>query len=169
MEDIVWHDPFKKESIKETGFENNITENHSPSNSFADQFIGKKREDETFNGQYRQQTYNERYSDSYQSKRSIPDPDPGPDHGVYQQRGSAGNEEKEPVFEYHSMQDDDRKFSSGWNFLDLKNKKQTGDLYKKILYYKKKNDYSVFNFVSSRAKEGTSTIVANLINNSITR
>jgi capsular exopolysaccharide synthesis family protein len=164
MEDIVWHDPFKKESIKETDFENNITKNHSPSNSFADQFIGKRREDETYNGQYRQQTYNERYSDAYQSKRSIPDSDPGPDHDANQQRGSAGNEEKEPVFEYNSMQDDDRKFSSAWNFLDLKNKKQTGDLYKKILYYKKKNNYSVFNFVSSRAKEGTSTIVANLIN-----
>ena len=101
MEDIVWHDPFKKESIKETDFENNITKNHSPSNSFADQFIGKRREDETYNGQYRQQTYNERYSDAYQSKRSIPDSDPGPDHDANQQRGSAGNEEKEPVFEYN--------------------------------------------------------------------
>jgi len=163
MEDIVWHDPFKRESMKETDFENSISENQPPSNSFANQFIGKRREEETFDGQYRQQTYNERYTQTDQNKRYIPDGEAGFHNDAYQQRGPAINE-KEPVFEYHSMQNDESRFHTEWNFLDLKNKKQTGDLYKKMLYFKKKTDYTVFNFVSSRSREGTSTIVANLVN-----
>jgi len=162
MEDIIWQDSFKKESLKETYFENNITANHSPSNSFANQFIRSKREEETFNGQYRQPTYSERYTQADQNKRSIPDVDAGLPNDAYQKRGSTSYE-KEPVFEYHAMQRDDKRFSSEWKFLDLKNKKQTGDVYKKILYYNKKNGYKVFNFVSSRGREGTSTVVANLL------
>lgn len=186
MEDIIWQDPDKKEQLKEIDFENNITENHSPSNSFADQFIRSKkkeetfipskREEETFNEQYRQQTYNERFTQADQNKKSIPDNDSK--QQTYNERYAPVDQnkksipdvtdsisnEKEPVFEYNSMQDDDKKFSSEWKFLDLRNKKQTGDLYKKTLYYNKKKDYKVFNFISSRAREGTSTIVANLIN-----
>lgn len=52
---------------------------------------------------------------------------------------------------------------SGWQFLDLKNKKQTGDLDKKILQYKQKQNCTVFNFTSSNRGEGVSTIIANLI------
>lgn len=53
---------------------------------------------------------------------------------------------------------------SGGRFLDLKNRQQTGDLEKKILYYKQKNNYKVFNFTSCRGKDGVSTVLANLIN-----
>lgn len=162
MEDITWQDPYKKKQLKAIDFENNITENHASSNSFANQFIRSKKEEETFNGQYRQPTYSERYTQADQKKRSIPDVDAGFHSDAYQKRGSTSYE-KEPVYESHAMQRDDRRFSSEWKFLDLKNKKQTGDVYKKILYYNKKNDYKVFNFVSSRGREGTSTVVANLV------
>lgn len=65
---------------------------------------------------------------------------------------------------YEAMQKDGGSSKSGWRFLDLKNRKQIGDLEKKILYYKQKNNYKVFNFTSCRGKEGVSTVFANLIN-----
>lgn len=51
-----------------------------------------------------------------------------------------------------------------WQFLNLKNKKQTGGLEKKILHFKKKYNHKIFNFSSSRGKEGVSTILSNLLN-----
>ena len=130
MEDINWQDPFKKESLEEASFESQITKNHSPSNSFANQFTGmrSRREEETFNGQNMQPTFSDRYSQAAQPKGSIPDD--GFHSDAYQPRGSTSNE-KEPIFEYNAMHRDDKKSSSAWRFLDLKNKKQTGDLYKK--------------------------------------
>ncbi len=53
---------------------------------------------------------------------------------------------------------------SGWQFLDLKNRQQIGDLEKKILFFQNKNEYKVFNFVCTRGKAGVSTILANLTN-----
>lgn len=49
-----------------------------------------------------------------------------------------------------------------WRFLDLSNKKQTGDLHKKMLTHTNKNNSKTFCFTSSTGKEGVSTIVANL-------
>ncbi|CCK81807.1 CpsD/CapB family tyrosine-protein kinase [Desulfobacula toluolica] len=78
---------------------------------------------------------------------------------------SETNEEElineDPIFENNVVKDANKDFSA-WRFLNLKNKKQTGDLYKKILFFNKKNTFKVFNFVSSRSKEGVSTILANL-------
>lgn len=51
---------------------------------------------------------------------------------------------------------------SDWRFLDLKNTRQKGDLEKKIAFCMQKNNAKIFNFTSSRSKEGVSTIVANL-------
>lgn len=51
-----------------------------------------------------------------------------------------------------------------WNFLDLQNRKQTGDLEKTILHFRKKMDYKIFNFSCSRGSEGVSTILINLLN-----
>jgi Mrp family chromosome partitioning ATPase len=53
-------------------------------------------------------------------------------------------------------------FSEKWHFFDLMSRKQTGDLYKKIVSYNKKNNYKAFCFTSTTAKEGVTTILANL-------
>jgi capsular exopolysaccharide synthesis family protein len=52
---------------------------------------------------------------------------------------------------------------AGWQFLDLQNRKQAGDLDKRILFEKKKNGAKVFNFTSSRPHEGVSTVLVNLV------
>jgi len=80
----------------------------------------------------------------------------------YQYRDSV-RPETSPASDSHLEDQDNRKFSAEWRFFDLKNKKQTGDLYKKILYFSKKKNFKVFNFVSSRNREGVSTVVANLV------
>ena len=51
---------------------------------------------------------------------------------------------------------------SDWRFVDLKNSRQKGDLEKRITFYMQKNGATIFNFASSRSKEGVSTIVGNL-------
>lgn len=65
---------------------------------------------------------------------------------------------------YEAMQKNDGSTVSGWRFLDLKNRKQAGDLERKILQLKQKNDRKVFNFTSSRGGEGVSTVLVNLLN-----
>ena len=49
------------------------------------------------------------------------------------------------------------------SFLDLQNKKQTGDLYKSIFQSNKKNGNKTFCFTSCVGGEGVSTVIANLI------
>ena len=48
------------------------------------------------------------------------------------------------------------------SYIEFENKKQSGDLDKKINFYHQKNDSKIFNFTSSRNKEGVSTIIVNL-------
>ncbi len=50
-----------------------------------------------------------------------------------------------------------------WHFFDLRNRKQSGDLEKKIYNLKNGSNRKVFNFVSSRRQEGVSTILANFV------
>ncbi len=69
----------------------------------------------------------------------------------------------EPEFTHSTQYTDKRNAGSRWRFFDLKNKKQTGDLYRKVVSSNKKNADKVFAFVSSRRKEGVSTILANLV------
>lgn len=52
--------------------------------------------------------------------------------------------------------------SSG-GFLDLKNRKQLGDLTKNIINLRQKNQSKAFIFASCRPGEGVSTVIANLI------
>jgi len=164
MEDINWQDPFKKESLEEASFESQITKNHSPSNSFANQFTGmrSRREEETFNGQNMQPTFSDRYLQAAQNGESISDIDDTLHGNAYQTRPSE-RIEKKPIYEKIPIQKGDRNSFPKWRFLDLKNKKQTGDLYKKILYFNKKNGCKAFCFTSSRGSEGVSTVLANLV------
>lgn len=53
--------------------------------------------------------------------------------------------------------------TSGWRYFDLKNRKQSGDLEKKIYQLKSNENAKVFNFVCSRPKEGVTTIFANFL------
>ena len=64
---------------------------------------------------------------------------------------------------YEAMMKGEHASPSEWRFLDLQNKKQTGDLEKKIFFFHKKNDYKIFNFTCCLGEEGVSTILANLI------
>ena len=160
MEDINWEESFKNDRRKEIDFENEINGNHSSSKSYANQFSRLRQEEETFNGQTRQSSFRDDYTQAEQDRRHVPHEDRKSYGDAYQTRGST-TLKKEPTFQYNEKEDGGR-VQSDWRFLDLKNKKQTGDVYKKILYYNKKNDHKVFNFVSSRGKEGTSTVVANL-------
>ena len=49
-----------------------------------------------------------------------------------------------------------------WNFHDLSNTKEMGDLEQSMGFCSKKNDFKVFHFSSSREQEGVSTVVVNL-------
>ena len=65
---------------------------------------------------------------------------------------------------YEAMLKGEGPTKSGWQFLDLKNRQQIGDLEKKILFFQNKEKHKVFNFVCTRGKAGVSTILANLTN-----
>lgn len=159
MGNINWEDSFKKGPLEESDFENQIIGNNSSSDSFADRFIGmrSRTEKKALNGQDMHSHYYEQYEPTAQKNGT----------------GSNGEKkiprqdsflQKEPVFDFNAEYNEDMDHSSSWRFYDLKNKKQTGDLYKKILYYNKTNNSQVFNFVSSRGKEGVTSVVANLVN-----
>ena len=64
---------------------------------------------------------------------------------------------------YEAMMIQESPTRSEWQFLNLQNRKQVGDLEKRILFFQKKNNHKVFNFACSRGEEGVSTIVANLV------
>ncbi len=53
--------------------------------------------------------------------------------------------------------------SGNWSFFDLRNRKQSGDLEKKIYNLKTESQRKVFNFVSSRRQEGVTTVLANFL------
>ncbi|SDT86238.1 CpsD/CapB family tyrosine-protein kinase [Desulfobacula phenolica] len=149
---------------------------NSPSDSFENRFkaIASSKKENIGNKQNRQSTYSNRYIQAAHIKKQNSNSDDNflidthqsidpVSKKSYQSKDSANNL-KEPIFDYNSMNQGDKKSSSAWRFLNLKNKKQTGDLYKKILFFNKKNGFKAFNFISSRSKEGVSTVVANLVN-----
>lgn len=53
---------------------------------------------------------------------------------------------------------------AGWQPLEFKSRKQTGDLEKRILFHYSKNHCRTFCFTGCRGGEGVSTIVVNLVN-----
>ncbi|MCD4675269.1 MAG: CpsD/CapB family tyrosine-protein kinase [Desulfobacula sp.] len=65
---------------------------------------------------------------------------------------------------YEAMQRKGPVSLTGWNYLDLNNNKQLGDIEKKILFSRKKDNCQVFNFTSSRRHEGVTTVLSNLVN-----
>ncbi len=163
MENNNWQDPFQNESLKNQNFSGQDSKQPSP-NSFASQFTqaGQIREEETFNGPDTHHLYSDQYSQTTQYQEPIPDNHNGLRNNLHQTENyTADTQESEQVYLSNTIHDDDMAPST-WKFLDLKNKKQTGDLYKKILSYNKNNN-KVFNFLSSRPREGVSTIVANVV------
>jgi capsular exopolysaccharide synthesis family protein len=50
-----------------------------------------------------------------------------------------------------------------WTYIDLQNKKQTGEIFNKINGFSQNNNARVFSFSSCREKEGVTTVLANLI------
>lgn len=47
--------------------------------------------------------------------------------------------------------------------IEFTSKKQIGDLERRIYFFEQKNGHRVFNFTSSRSKEGVSTVIINLV------
>jgi len=165
MEDRNLQDPYQRESFDKAKFRRKIISIQDSSNSFANQFKGKisRRKEEKFDEQMVSPKESDFIFHPANSNGNSMDFDGGFSNDEYQSRSETSNSE-EPIFEYDTMHRENERSSSAWRFFDLKNKKQTGDLYKRILYYNKKNRYKVFNFTSCRGREGVSTIVANLVN-----
>ncbi|MDA3787716.1 MAG: CpsD/CapB family tyrosine-protein kinase [Desulfobacula sp.] len=151
MEDINWQDPFEKDSLEENSSQNDVEYHYSSSDSLADQFLQKptKFEEKPLAREKKASTFTERYLQS-SSKQTTIQPRP------------AEKIKKESVYQKLSIHKGERDSFADWKFLDLKNRKQTGDLYKKILHFNKKNGAKAFCFTCSRGREGVSTILANL-------
>ena len=81
----------------------------------------------------------------------------------YQNAPQYQNGPQYPEWPHPFADDGVRRAYTNWHFLDLKNRKQTGDLYKKILNYNKKSGFRTFCFTSSTRGEGVTTILANLV------
>ena len=165
----------------------NIPKSHSSFNSFADQFINnasERKEKKIHNKVTERTEFSKLYLQNAEKDQTVYDENPdNPDvkrHGRpyrrvlrdnnkakkpgHQQQQSFDNSGKNQNNQYTAMHDTDRKSLTKWKFRDLQNKKQTGDLYRKILHFYKKNDFKIFNFASCRPGEGVSTILANLLN-----
>jgi protein-tyrosine kinase len=163
MDEIYWQDPFKKDQS-----EREKSSSYS-SNSFESQFLGKHSipEEPVWNGHNKPSEFSERYLGSRYQERVVSDVEDRSFHETHQQKSVTHQpryvaREEEAFHGNQEMPLNDSQSFPEWNFLDLKNKKQTGDLYKKILYFNKKQNFKVFCFTSSRPKEGVSTILANL-------
>lgn len=186
MKQINWQDSVQGDALEEDVYADRKARNYSP--SYTDRFanVRRKHKKELQNNQKQPLTFRDRFIQTEQNKSARPlikdeinkradKPQdsvqkPVPDNGVSEPDfndnesiTSTGTDKKPPVFDFNQRAQGDRKTSESWHFLNLKNKKQTGDLYKKILFYNKKNDAKVFNFLGSRGREGVTTIFANLV------
>ena len=175
MKEINWQESPQKDLMSKGQIEKKDRKPQSPSNSFATRFTEGNRVQQNPKSHIGQNsetiTYSERFLQSSQHKRKMADPsdDVRREHAYLKhhsgiesdEQRNIQNKKNKPVYEYNTIQN--KKLSSGWKNLDLKNRKQTGDLYKKILYFNKKNDSKVFSFTSSRGKEGVSTVLVNLV------
>ena len=82
---------------------------------------------------------------------------------IHQNGQDPGLRKYSPVFESNIVPDGNNRIISTWRFKDLKNRKQTGDLYKTIVGFSNKKSHKTFCLTSSRKNEGVSTILANLV------
>lgn len=182
MKDINWEDPYKKKAV---GIDHSRGENefhHGSQDSFANRFLEKNRGGDQVS--YRAAESNDRYSDQYLASPEKMKPAYGqaqdshshfqqpPVQPVYPQQAPVQpgyTQEPPPGYyqppmpAYHVSPSNSGTPHAPWRFLDLKNKKQTGDLYKKILTYNKKTESNAFCFTSSTPREGVTTILTNLV------
>jgi Mrp family chromosome partitioning ATPase len=156
MNEISWEDPYqrykKKWGMKGSFHtENSINEldiSARNSNSFADRFLAENLERSTSS-----------YSDVTPSAYH------GYHHASMEQMDSfaPGNTDSGYIHSGRRELSGQQEMSYGkWHFFDLESRKQTGDLYKKIISYKKKSSFNTFCFTSNTHKEGVTTILANL-------
>lgn len=179
MREINWQEPPKTNISVKDSSEKKDARPHSPSGSFAARFAAgnKVKQNKTKESVRAQNTQTQMYSEKFlrfsHDKREKSQANGDSQCGVIFDKKKSGfdsrqssqqqNSGKDLINEYKNIPMKDRISSSGWKNLDLKNRKQTGDLYKKILYFNKKNDSKVFCFTSCRGKEGVSTVMANLV------
>lgn len=187
MKQINWQDSFQSDVLEETFSADRKVRNFPESTSYTDRFtkIRQKNKRNFQNTQTHPSSFKDRYVQTVQKissrslkrdeirdkthesqtdyKKNNAESRPNNPDSKQDESNSHATIDKAPVFEFNKKSHGDRKTSESWNFLNLKNKKQTGDLYKKILFFNKKNDAKVFNFIGSRGREGVSTIFANLV------
>ncbi len=159
-------------------------ENPAQRNSFESLFLrknsgqDKENNDNFIENKKKRLTFSERYLKNTHEKKFIPPASDDPDskyrenknvsashnkfHGPERYKEKKGSYTKQ-ILKNKLVYIWNGKQPLKWKFLDLKNKKQTGDLYKQILHQNKKRGLRTFCFTSSRQKEGVSTILANLV------
>lgn len=175
MEEMYWGDPFKRNPLGNQNPKNETDNPHQSSSVFANQFLNERIRPErrAQNRDIKHATFSERYIQSAPRQRAVSNTDDWTQPSYSQQEnfsnsdgyppGEFARRGKEPIYENNEVHETERASIQRWNFLDLKNRKQTGDLYKKILYYNKKKGSKTFCLTSSRPREGVSTILANLV------
>ncbi len=160
-----------------------VSKNHSSFNSYADLFINsnleqgvKKNQNITserivFSELYRQNVKKNKTADTANTDNYYR----GKPIGVHRetlsdnktkgddQRKDSDNFGKNLNSKYTKMHEMGKTHLTKWKFRNLQNRKQTGDLYRKILYFDKKENFKIFNFAGSRPGEGVSTILSNLL------
>ena len=172
MKDMTWEDTYKRRPAR-MGYSQGERESHHRSqNPFADRYLEKKHgHQESFNEPEQGPNYSDKYLGASKNPNSAHEHhsqelhyhfQQPPVQPVYPQEPQSGYyQTSEPV--YQAYPPNNSASHTQWRFLDLRNKKQTGDLYKKILTYNKKSESNVFCFTSSTPREGVTTILTNLV------
>jgi len=174
MNNINWQDLYTKKVQKRQPLRGG-SQGDARKNSFADQFLS----DSTRGYPSKEPpSYNHRTApqNSMPAPASIPETPKQETYYRYQAPNTPGQQAYQS---YASPQKDARtgneysygsqnfgaeqSYQSKWRFLNLRSKKQTGDLYKNILNANRKKDAKSFCFTSSLPKEGVTTILANLL------
>lgn len=172
---MYWGDPVKKNPLENQNSKRETGNPPQSSSFYANQFLNEctRPERRAQNADVKHVRFSDRYIQSASQKRAVPNTDEWTQSSYPQQENFSNsdgspprkfvNRDRNPIYENNEFHKTERAFSQRWNFLDLKNRKQTGDLYKRILYYNKKNGSKTFCLTSSRPREGVSTILANLV------
>jgi Mrp family chromosome partitioning ATPase len=165
MNEISWEDPYQRykkkwgmnRSVDTEDSKNEVDISVRNSNSFADRFLAVNREKSTsFDSDVTPSTYHGHHHvameqdpfDKMHPFMGSSEPDKTDSGYIHSGRRVQAGQQERPY--------------DKWHFFDLMSRKQTGDLYKKIIGYKKKSSYNTFCFTSTTPKEGVTTILANL-------
>ena len=185
MENTNKHNVFSEVSLeKDNRSRIKMPTIHSSVNSFADQFINSNSEQKGKKVQNRvtgQAEFSEPYLQNVKKSRTAEAANTdnhygGEPVGVYgdvlfenktkgdnNNRKGSDNLKRNHNDLYTKMHEMGKEPLNKWKFRNLQNRKQTGDMYRKILHFYKKDDFKIFNFAGSRPGEGVSTILANLL------